>query len=99
MLWYRQFPPPLPMSSLNPKAFGLACGIVWGAGVALLAVITMVDGDYGATALSIVSSVYLGLDDTVPGALIGALWGFADGFIGGYAVAYLYNRFAHPLSA
>ena len=82
------------MHTLNPKAFALACGTVWGVGVALLAIFTMIHGAYGSTALSILSSVYLGLTDTVPGAIIGGLWGFADGFIGGYAVAYLYNRFA-----
>jgi hypothetical protein len=84
------------MQSLNPKAFGLASGTVWGAGVALLALVSMIHGSYGSTILSLIGSLYVGLDNTVPGALFGALWGFVDGFIGGYAFAWLYNRFLHP---
>jgi hypothetical protein len=39
-----------------------------------------------------IASVYIGYQPGLPGAILGLLYGFCDGFIGGYAVAWIYNR-------
>ncbi|MBT3835590.1 bacteriophage holin [Candidatus Peribacteria bacterium] len=82
------------MKTFDPKNLGLALGSTMAIGLALLSIISMFDGSYGNTIISIISSVYLGYDNTIPGAVIGAIWGFIDGFIGGYVLAWLYNKFS-----
>jgi hypothetical protein len=79
--------------TLSQKAFPLALGCTWAIGLAALALIAMVHGSYGKTVISILSSVYLGYAPTVPGIVIGALWGFVDGYIGGYIFTWFYNYF------
>ena len=79
------------MSSLNPKSLALACGSTLALGAAFLALVAMVHGAYGKTVISIMSSVYLGYDATIPGLLIGAIWGFVDGYIFGFLIALFYN--------
>ncbi len=81
---------------LNPKAFGLASGITWGIGLALLALFALFAESYGSSAISLLSTVYLGYRPTVPGAIAGAAWGFVDGFVCGYVFAWIYNYFAAP---
>lgn len=81
------------MQQLNPRACALAFGTVWGLGMVILALFAMFHGTYGNTIIGITSSVYLGYDNTIPGAIIGGIWGFVDGGIGGYVFAWLYNRF------
>ena len=76
---------------LDSIRFGLAAGIVWGLGMVFLALLARLL-DWGGPAVSLLSSVYLGFAATWAGLFIGAIWGFADGFIGGFLIAWLYNR-------
>ncbi|HLD07582.1 MAG TPA: bacteriophage holin [Candidatus Peribacterales bacterium] len=80
------------MQPLNPKAFGLALGSTFALGMILLAVISMIHGSFGNTVISILSSAYLGYDNTIPGALFGGIWGFVDGGIMGFVIAWIYNK-------
>ena len=80
------------MNKLNPMAMGLAFGILWAAGVLIIALLAMSNG-YGSEMIESLGTVYLGLEATLTGALIGAVWGFVDAFIGGYLLAWLYNKF------
>ena len=80
------------MNKLNPMAMGLAFGILWAAGVLIIALLAMSNG-YGSEMIEALGTVYLGLEATLTGALIGAVWGFVDAFIGGYLLAWLYNKF------
>ncbi len=80
------------MSKLDPKATGIAVGGTLALGLVLLALITMIHGHYGAPAISMISNVYLGYRPTIPGALIGGIWGFVDGGIAGYIFAWIYNK-------
>lgn len=80
------------MHPLNPKALALSLGGTMALGLVLLSLMSMVHGTYGNTLVSILSSVYLGYDNTIPGALIGAIWGFVDGGIMGWIIAYIYNE-------
>lgn len=77
---------------LNQKAFGLAVGILWGAGVVIATIVTIVMG--GGAHLELLGKFYLGYSVSYGGAVIGLIYGFVDGFICGWLLAWLYNRFA-----
>lgn len=77
---------------LDVKAFGLAAGIMWGAGVFLLGLLAMATG-FAAPMVAGLGSGYLGYDATVAGSIIGGIWGFVDAGIGGVVFAWLYNSF------
>lgn len=83
---------------LNVKAFMLAFGLIWGLGVFFLAWWIMAfDGITGET--TIVGQVYRGFNISPLGSLLGLVWGFADGAIGGAIFAWLYNIFVSKCSA
>ena len=78
---------------LKIRAFGLACGVL--SAFAMLAmtwwlVVAGGGGIFGA----FVGRFYLGSSITWLGGVIGAVYGFVDGMIGGAVFAWLYNRFA-----
>lgn len=75
---------------LNIKAFGLACGIVWGLCVFLLTwwILYFEGNDAGPVFLS---RVYRGYTLSPVGSLIGLVWGTIDGWIGGLIFAWVYN--------
>lgn len=52
--------------------------------------------NYGQQFLQMMASVYPGCHTTrsVAEVIVGTLYGFADGLIGGVACAWLYNQFA-----
>lgn len=77
---------------LKPVAFGLACGILWGAGVALMTAWAVFRGH--GEVLAKLGGYYLGYTVSPAGVVVGALWGFVDAFIFGALLAWLYNRFA-----
>ena len=75
---------------LSVKGLALSFGIVEGLGFLIMGLIAM--GGYGAGLVELVATVAKGYDTSVGGAIIGAIWGFVDGLIGGAIVAWLYNR-------
>ena len=77
--------------TLDPKRLGLACGILWCAGVLFMAIISMLFGT-GPLTWQLISEWYIGAGPTPSGALIGTIWAFFDGGIGGYVLAWLYNQ-------
>ncbi len=79
------------MTHINQTAFGLALGILWGAGLFLMALAAAFWG-YGVELVDFMGNVYLGTAATPVGAFIGLLWGFADGFVCGWLLAWLYNQ-------
>ncbi|MDX1389249.1 MAG: bacteriophage holin [Acidobacteriota bacterium] len=82
---------------LNKTALGLATGIVWGLGVFVATVWVATAG--GGETMALLRRFYLWYTPSYPGALIGLVWGFIDGFIGGWLVALLYNTFARRAAA
>lgn len=50
--------------------------------------------NYGTEFAMILATVYKGYAPTVPGAIIGAVWGFFDAGVGGWLLALLYNALA-----
>jgi len=80
---------------LNVKAFGLSLGILWGASLIIMALVAMYSANnYGAGFVSAVGTLYIGYKITIPGAIIGGIWGFIDAGIGGAILAWLYNKLA-----
>jgi hypothetical protein len=77
------------MEKLDVKALALGLGTAW-ASCMLFVGVASVFG-WGSELVRVMSSVYLGFAPTVPGAVIGALWGFLDGAIGGAIIALVYN--------
>jgi len=78
---------------LNPKAFALACGILWGAGLFLATLWLMIIGSQGNTII-LLGKFYWGYSLSFVGAIMGLIWGFVDGIIGGFLLAWLYNKFS-----
>lgn len=78
---------------LSVKAFALTSGILWGAAVFLATVWLLAMGTGGAT-ISLLGNFYLGYSFSALGAVVGLVWGFADGAICGALFAWLYNKLA-----
>ena len=78
---------------LNIKAFALTCGIVWGLGLFFVTwwIITL-DGATGEPTL--IGRLYRGYTISAVGSVIGLIWAFFDGLIGGAVFAWLYNKIA-----
>ncbi|KPK70166.1 hypothetical protein AMJ82_03720 [candidate division TA06 bacterium SM23_40] len=83
---------------LNVRAFALTCGLLWGLGLfALTWWIIAFDGATGA--IPFLGHVYRGYCISPLGSLIGLVWAFFDGIIGGMIFAWLYNAFAPRLGS
>lgn len=75
---------------LNVNAFGLACGILWGIGLFFITwwIIAFEGVTYDRT---IIGLVYRGYSISPWGSVIGLIWAFIDGWVGGIILAWLYN--------
>lgn len=76
---------------LDPNRLGIAAGIVW-ASVVLLVTLAGLWTGWGRDLTSLLSSIYPGYALSYGGALLGALYGFVDGFVGLYLIAWIYNK-------
>ena len=79
------------MQPLSMKGLALALGLTWGAGILLLGLAGSLG--WGRPLVEVLGSGYLGYGPSLGGSLIGALWAFVDGAVGGILIAWLYNRF------
>ena len=78
---------------LNTKAFALTCGLFWGIGLFLIAWwVILFEGSTGD--LMAIGHLYRGFNISPIGSLLGLVWGFFDGLIGGFIFAWLYNLLA-----
>ncbi len=77
-------------SKICPVSFGLSLGIVWGASLLIMGLITH-HFMYGKPFVEAMAQLYLGYDSSIIGSIIGGLIGFVDAFIGGFIIAWLYN--------
>ena len=75
---------------LHAAKFGLAFGIVYALIFFLYGILAALFG-WGAAFAEMVGSFYVGFGPTLGGALIGAVWGFAVGFVFFAVAARLYN--------
>lgn len=77
---------------------GLTLGTVWGVTVFLATIWIRFIG--GGNTLITLSHFYLGYSVSYfPGSIIGLIWGFFNGFIGGMLIALLYNLFSKAESS
>lgn len=83
-------------NQLHPLAAALSLGLLWAVCLFLWTLFAVRNG-YGQVVLDAISTVYPGYEVSNKGAVIGLLWGFADGFIGTYLFASLYNFFVKRL--
>lgn len=80
------------IATLDPKAFGVAVGVVAGVGVLLATVILLVNGgDEVGPNLGLLSQYFVGYSVSLVGALIGTAYGFLTGFVAGFSFAGLRN--------
>lgn len=82
------------MSNNNMKisvwGLGLAMGIV--GAIAMFVMGLFADWwHWGSQMVKIMASFYVGYTDSFGGAILGAIWGFVDWFIGGVLIAAFYN--------
>ncbi len=78
---------------LNVRAFAVTCGLVWGLGLFLLTwwIIAFDGSDTGPT---LIGRLYRGYTMTPVGSVIGLVYAFFDGLMGGAIFAWLYNKLA-----
>jgi len=82
-----------PKMKLNVKALALTCGLVWGLGILFLTW-WIIAFDGVTREVTFLGRVYRGYNISPLGSVIGCVWGFADGAIGGVIFAWLYNLIA-----
>jgi hypothetical protein len=75
---------------LEVTPFGIAFGIVYAAVFFLYGLVAALFG-WGMEFAAMIGSFYVGFGPTFAGALIGAVWGFAVGFVFFAVAAWLYN--------
>ena len=75
---------------IQPLPFGIAFGVVYAVVFFLYGILATLFG-WGAAFAEMVGSFYVGFGPTLGGALIGAVWGFAVGFVFFALGAWLYN--------
>ena len=76
--------------NLNVKAFALSCGIIWGFGLFVRTWwIIAVEGV--TEEITFLGRFYRGYNVSPLGSIVGLIWAFLDGLIGGAIFAWLYN--------
>ena len=80
------------MEKLNIKALAVGLGVSWAVCMLFLGWVSIFG--WGTKFVEMMSSVYIGFTPTFLGGIIGAVWGFIDGAIGGAIIAFVYNAIA-----
>jgi hypothetical protein len=85
---------------LSAQALAMATAALWGGCMFFVGLVHVVFPAYGAEFLRVVSSIYPGYDaaPTLASLFIGTAWGIADGAVGGYLFAWLYDLAVDRLS-
>lgn len=81
---------------LNVKALALTLGCFCGLALLIVGSANLVWPTYGRAFLDVVASVYPGYQPSsgIGSVVVGALYAFVDGAVGGAVFAWLYNRLA-----
>ena len=80
------------MNRLSIRALAIGVGAAWAFCMLFVGWASLFG--WGKAFVEMMSSVYIGFAPTVLGGIIGAVWGFADGAIGGAIIALVYNAVA-----
>ncbi|MFH1791693.1 MAG: bacteriophage holin [Candidatus Omnitrophota bacterium] len=81
------------MAKIDLKALALSLGIFWGGSMIFFAITAAAMG-FCADIVDFMSTKYIGYAPTVPGAIIGGIFGFIDAGICGLIIGWLYNKFS-----
>ena len=76
---------------LDSKRLGLAAGILWGLCLFINTVLSIYTG-YATDFLNILKSVYPGYSISWFGSFVGFIYGFIDGTIVFFLLAWIYNK-------
>jgi hypothetical protein len=79
-------------TTLGVVSFGLALGLTWAIFVFVLGIVAGFLG-WGVGIGVALSTLYVGYDATLIGAIAGAVWAFVNGLVAGVLIAWFYNRF------
>ncbi len=80
---------------LNIRAFALTCAILWGLAIFLVTWwVILWQGISDPPEVTLLGRIYKGYTVSYAGSVVGLLWGFVDGLIGGAVFAWLYNLLA-----
>ena len=79
---------------LKVKALAISLGVLWSLAILSLSIIAMMSENYLHNVVEFFSSIYLGYSLSFTGILIGMVWAFIDAAIGGWFLAWLYNKLA-----
>ncbi len=80
-------------SQLNLIAYSAAFSIMWAAFIFCIG-LTAAYLNWGNGIVTAMSTLYLGYDATLIGAIIGGIWALIDGAVGGAIFAVVYNYVA-----
>ena len=80
------------MNKLQPVPLGVAFGVLWAVYVLFLGIAAMFN--WGGGIVDGLGTLYIGYGPSILGAIIGAIWAFVDGLVGGVIVAWIYNMVA-----
>jgi hypothetical protein len=81
-------------SKFNEKALAISLGVLWSLAILSLSIIAILSETYLHNVVGFFSSIYLGYSLSFTGILIGMVWAFIDAAIGGWFLAWLYNKLA-----
>lgn len=81
---------------VSPIALGVTLGLLWGGAMCVISILHAFIPGYGVEFFRFMGSIYPGIEGTgtLGDAVIAVLYGLADGFFGGFVIAWLYNQVA-----
>ena len=81
---------------IQPLALSVAVGTLWGGAILLIGLAEFLWPDYGRAFLELAASIYPGYDAgrSAGQVLLGAGYGFVDGAVGGFLLAWVHNLVA-----
>lgn len=77
---------------LGVNSLGLALGVTYGLGMLFIGLLAALFG-WWTEIITLAGKLYIGFEPTIPGSIIGGIYGFIDGYICGALIAWLYNKF------
>lgn len=77
------------MEKLSVKGLAVGLGVSWSVCMLFAGWVSIFG--WCTKFVEVMASVYIGLKPSFIGGVIGALWGFIDGAIGGAIIAFVYN--------
>ena len=81
------------IKKLSKAGLGVGVGAAWAIGVLAIGLFAWLLG-IGLTMVEGLSIYYIGFSPSLLGIIIGTIWAFIDGFIGGVIIAFFYNLVA-----